>query len=147
MIVPRHPERGAALAASLGAPRRALGQAPPAAAGFWIADTLGELGLLYRCVSPVLMGKSFGGGGGQNPWEAAQFGCAILCGPDMQNFADTVDRLSTGGAPADRAGPGGVGGSFGPAASQTRSTMLPCARPPWAPRPPRRRFPACWLRA
>ena len=46
-IVPRHPERGAAIAAILGgAPRRALGQDP--GDGIWIADTLGEVGLLYR---------------------------------------------------------------------------------------------------
>ncbi len=95
-IVPRHPERGAALAACYGAPRRALGEGPPEA-GMWVADTIGELGLFYRCFSPVLMGKSFGGGGGQNPWEPAQLGCAVLCGPDMQNFTDSVTRLREAG--------------------------------------------------
>ncbi len=91
-VAPRHPERGAAMAA----PRRALGQDPPQG-GVWVADTLGELGLLYRCFSPVLMGKSFAGGGGQNPWEPAQLGCAVVCGPDMHNFAETVARLGAGG--------------------------------------------------
>ncbi len=96
-IVPRHPERGAALASLHAAPSRAAGQAPPDA-GIWIADTLGELGLFYRCFPLVLIGKSFAGGGGQNPWEPAQLGCAILCGPDMQNFPDAVARLRQAGA-------------------------------------------------
>ncbi len=96
-IVPRHPERGAALAASCNAPRRALGEAPPEA-GLWLADTLGELGLFYRAFPLVLMGKSFAGGGGQNPWEPAQLGCAVVCGPDMQNFPDAVARLREAGA-------------------------------------------------
>ena len=96
-IVPRHPDRGAALAALHGAPRRASGEAPPAA-GLWVADTLGELGLFYRCFPIVLMGKSFAGGGGQNPWEPAQLGCAVVCGPDMQNFPDAVARLAGAGA-------------------------------------------------
>ncbi len=91
-IVPRHRERGAAMAG----PRRSLGQDPPAG-GLWVADTIGELGLLYRCFSPVFMGKSFAGGGGQNPWEPAQLGCAVLCGPDMHNFGDAVARLQEAG--------------------------------------------------
>ena len=91
-IVPRHPERGAAIAKELGgAPRRALGQGP--APGIWVADTLGELGLMYRLFPTVLIGKSFPPGGGQNPLEPARLGCAIACGPAMENFADAVAAL------------------------------------------------------
>ena len=97
IMVPRHPERGAALAACYGAARRGAGEPPPQA-GLWVADTLGELGLLYRCCPLVLMGKSFAAGGGQNPWEPAQLGCAIVCGPDMQNFTETVAQLAAAGA-------------------------------------------------
>ncbi len=97
VIVPRHPERGAALAELFGAPRRSLGQGPPAQ-GAWIADTLGELGLFYRCIPAVFIGKSCAGGGGQNPWEPAQLGCAVVCGPDMQNFAETTTHLRAAGA-------------------------------------------------
>ena len=99
-VVPRHPERGAALAAMLGAPRRSLGEDPPEG-GVWMADTLGELGLMYRCFPTVLVGRSFASGkqgGGQNPWEPAQLGCAVACGPHMQNFGEAVDRLSQAGA-------------------------------------------------
>jgi 3-deoxy-D-manno-octulosonic-acid transferase len=98
-IVPRHPERGAAIAAELsGAPRRALGQDP--ASGLWIADTLGELGLFYRLFPTVFMGKSFaniGNGGGQNPLEPARLGCAVATGPASQNFADAVAILRDAG--------------------------------------------------
>jgi 3-deoxy-D-manno-octulosonic-acid transferase len=101
-IVPRHPERGAAVAARLAAPRRSLGHWPaPAgssAGGFWVADTLGELGLLYRAFPIVFMGKSFAGGGGQNPWEPARLGCAVATGPDTQNFTESVVRLERAGA-------------------------------------------------
>jgi 3-deoxy-D-manno-octulosonic-acid transferase len=96
-IVPRHPQRGAALAAMFGAARRSQGADPPQG-GVWIADTMGELGLLYRCFPIVLMGKSFGAGGGQNPWEPAMLGCAVACGPAMQNFEDAVGRLRGSGA-------------------------------------------------
>jgi 3-deoxy-D-manno-octulosonic-acid transferase len=100
-IVPRHPERGAAIAAELaGAPRRGAGQDP--APGLWVADTIGELGLMYRLFPTVFMGKSFasGGGasGGQNPLEPARLGCAIATGPATANFADAVAALSTEGA-------------------------------------------------
>ena len=99
-VVPRHPQRGPALAAMLAAPRRSLRQGPPEG-GVWVADTLGELGLMYRCFPTVFVGKSFAAGkqgGGQNPWEPAQLGCAVACGPHMENFGEAVDRLSRAGA-------------------------------------------------
>ncbi len=95
-IVPRHPERGAALAAELHVPRRAAGEDPPAA-GLWLADTLGELGLFYRLFPTVFMGKSFAPGGGQNPLEPARLGCAIATGPATANFADAVAMLQAAG--------------------------------------------------
>ena len=96
-VVPRHPERGAALAAWLAAPRRSLDPLPPPG-GLWVADTLGELGLLYRCFPTVLIGKGFGPGGGQNPWEPARLGCAVATGPKTANFADAVSTLQRLGA-------------------------------------------------
>jgi 3-deoxy-D-manno-octulosonic-acid transferase len=103
-IVPRHPERGAAIAACLdGAPRRALGQDP--GDGIWIADTLGEVGLLYRLFPIVFMGKSFGSGGGQNPLEPARLGCAVATGPATANFADAVAALRAAGGLAEVADP------------------------------------------
>lgn len=94
VIVPRHPERGEALAAALGAPRRAAGDPPPEGGGIWIADTLGELGLWYRLVPIVVVGRSLlPPGGGQNPLEPARLGCAVAIGPLTGNFAEPVARL------------------------------------------------------
>ena len=88
IIVPRHPERGPALAADLGLPRRSAGDPPPAG-GAWLADTLGELGLWYRLAPVVFVGRSlFPPGGGQNPLEPARLGCAIAVGPHIGNFIE-----------------------------------------------------------
>jgi len=97
IVAPRHPERGAEVAAELAAPRRSLGAAPPGG-GLWIADTLGELGLLYRLAPVVFMGRSLIGRGGQNPLEAARFGCAVVVGPHTGNFDAVVASLAVAGA-------------------------------------------------
>jgi 3-deoxy-D-manno-octulosonic-acid transferase len=101
VVVPRHPDRGRDVATLLGnAPRRSLGQ-DPTTHGFWLGDTLGELGLFYRLIPVVFLGKSLaaaGVAGGQNPWEPARLGCAIASGTATANFADAVRRLSASGA-------------------------------------------------
>jgi 3-deoxy-D-manno-octulosonic-acid transferase len=94
IIVPRHPDRGAALALELGAPRRSGGDDPPEAGGIWIADTLGEMGLWYRLAPVVFIGRSLlAPGGGQNPLEPARLGCALAVGPHMTNFLEHVAIL------------------------------------------------------
>ncbi|HEY2133965.1 MAG TPA: 3-deoxy-D-manno-octulosonic acid transferase [Acetobacteraceae bacterium] len=98
--VPRHPQRGADIAAKAGSvpvTRRALGQDPPAVAGLWVVDTLGELGLVYRLGAPVFVGRSLGESGGQNPLEPARLGCAVAVGPNTANFADIVTVLEAAG--------------------------------------------------
>lgn len=101
VLVPRHPERAAevaALAEGINVSRRSLG-APAPAEGVWIADTIGELGLWYRLAGAALIGKSlFKPGGGQNPLEPARLGCPIAAGPFMANFADAVRGLEAAGA-------------------------------------------------
>jgi 3-deoxy-D-manno-octulosonic-acid transferase len=97
IVAPRHPHRGAALAETYNAPRRSAGEGPEAG-GVWIADTMGELGLLYRLAPAVFMGKSLAGqSGGQNVLEPARLGCAIATGPATANFADATQRLATAG--------------------------------------------------
>jgi 3-deoxy-D-manno-octulosonic-acid transferase len=98
VLVPRHPERGAELADLLGADRRAAGRDPPEGAGLWIADTLGELGLLYRLAPVVFMGGSLVAKGGQNPLEPARLGCAVAIGPHAFNFREPVGVLAQAGA-------------------------------------------------
>ncbi len=104
IIVPRHPERGEALAEEfakkdrdLQLTRRYLGEKPPPG-GIWLGDTLGELGLFYRLARVVFVGRSLTVGGGQNPIEPARLGCAVAIGPRSENFADAVAVLETAGA-------------------------------------------------
>jgi 3-deoxy-D-manno-octulosonic-acid transferase len=101
IIVPRHPERGAevaALAGGLPATRRALGEGPPDGAGIWVADTLGELGLFYSAAGIVFVGGSLVPHGGQNPLEPARLGCAVAVGPHVKNFGEPVAILEAAGA-------------------------------------------------
>lgn len=97
IIAPRHPERGARIAALAGdAPRRAARQ--PISGPVYIADTMGELGLFYSA-APV----SFVGGSllpmfeGHNPIEPAKLGSAILSGPHISSFSDAYDALAEQG--------------------------------------------------
>ncbi|PZW47119.1 3-deoxy-D-manno-octulosonic-acid transferase [Humitalea rosea] len=107
LLVPRHPDRGAEVAAAAGgAPRRALGQGPGAGPGagsgagsVWVADTMGELGIWFRLAQAAVIGGSLVPKGGHNPLEAAQLRCPILFGPHMENFAEVAARLlALGGA-------------------------------------------------
>jgi 3-deoxy-D-manno-octulosonic-acid transferase len=98
IIVPRHPERGRdilrmARAADLQARLRSLRELPQADTDIYVADTLGELGLIYRLAPIVFMGGSLASHGGQNPIEAAKLGAAILHGPHVWNFAEIYAAL------------------------------------------------------
>ena len=101
ILVPRHPERGAEIAAAVGdiqVHRRGLGAAPPDR-GVWLADTLGELGLWYRLAGIAFIGRSLlPPGGGQNPLEAGRLGCAVAVGPHIGNFVDATQALEAAGA-------------------------------------------------
>ncbi|MBL4664614.1 MAG: 3-deoxy-D-manno-octulosonic acid transferase [Nitrospinaceae bacterium] len=104
IIVPRHPERGEAVAdelrqMGLNVARRSAAEAIAPDTDIYIADTLGELGLFYRLCQLVFIGKSMVGVGGQNPIEPAQLSCALIFGPDMSNFEDSSYKLAgSGGA-------------------------------------------------
>ena len=104
MLVPRHPERGSAIAgiardAGLTVALRSQGELPDNKTEIYVADTLGELGLIYRIASIVFIGGSLVRHGGQNPIEAAKLGAAILHGPHVWNFAEIYSKLdSSGGA-------------------------------------------------
>ena len=100
LIVPRHPNRGAEIAAELEAmglkpTRRSLGQP---IGDIHVADTMGELGLFYRAAPLAFVGKSLIGEGGQNPLEPARLGASVLFGPHMGNFADIAHRMQEDGA-------------------------------------------------
>ncbi|MFN3659497.1 MAG: 3-deoxy-D-manno-octulosonic acid transferase [Pseudolabrys sp.] len=98
IIAPRHPARGAeiavhAQACGLTVALRSRGELPKAVTDVYIADTLGELGLLYRIVPVVFMGGSLVPHGGQNPIEPAKLGSAILHGPHVWNFAEIYGAI------------------------------------------------------
>ncbi|PWS38407.1 3-deoxy-D-manno-octulosonic acid transferase [Falsiroseomonas bella] len=102
ILVPRHPERGAPVAAEAGdlpTARRGAGELPGPGTAIYVADTLGELGLFYRLARVALVGGSLVPHGGQNPLEPARLGCPILVGPHTRNFAEAMERLlAAGGA-------------------------------------------------
>ncbi len=96
VIVPRHPQKAANMAAQmpgLNVVLRSTTATIPPDTDIYIADTMGELGLFYRLCDLVFVGKSLAAGGGQNPAEPAQLGCALLWGPDMSNFRDMTREL------------------------------------------------------
>ena len=99
IVAPRHAARGpqiAGIAAALGLPAslRSRGDRIETATEFYIADTMGEMGLFYRLASVVLLGKSLGAAtGGQNPIEPAKLGATVLHGPHVSNFVDVYRDL------------------------------------------------------
>jgi len=100
ILAPRHARRGpqiAQVAASFGLPAalRSVGDRITPTTQFYIADTMGEMGLFYRLTSVVLVGKSLGGArGGQNPIEPAKLGATVLHGPNVSNFAEVFKDLA-----------------------------------------------------
>jgi len=98
LIAPRHPERGPgvrdlAAATGLKTALRSRGEKLNAATEIYVADTMGELGLLYRLAPIVFIGGSLVRHGGQNPIEAAKLGAAIIHGPHVLNFAEVYAAL------------------------------------------------------
>ena len=103
VIVPRHPDRGQDIAArlrgqGLAVSRRSVDDVIEPETDIYLADTMGEMGLFFRLVGIVFMGKSLVPLGGQNPLEAARLGCAIVHGPHMMNFEDIAAQLDKAGA-------------------------------------------------
>ncbi|MBX9460603.1 MAG: 3-deoxy-D-manno-octulosonic acid transferase [Brevundimonas sp.] len=108
ILVPRHPERSAAIAAALTRDgyrfaRRSDGREPDRDTDLYVADTLGEMGLFLRLADVVVMGGSFSAAlekppvGGHNPLEPARLGKPAVTGPDMSNWAAVTDALVQAG--------------------------------------------------
>ncbi len=98
VIVPRHPERGEAIAGALAGrglalARRSLGEMPGPDCDIYLGDTIGEMGLFYRVAPVAFVGKSLVPEGGQNPLEAARLETAILTGPHVFNLQDIYRPL------------------------------------------------------
>ncbi|MCQ8184933.1 3-deoxy-D-manno-octulosonic acid transferase [Parvularcula maris] len=103
LVAPRHPVRGdevELLCREQGfqTARRSKGEALTEKTEIYIADTLGELGVLYSVSDIAFVGGSLLPVGGHNPLEPARLGCAILHGPEVFNFADTYAAMRRSGS-------------------------------------------------
>ncbi len=135
LIAPRHPERGGSVAqlagdSGLKVAVRSFGELPDAATEVYVADTLGELGLIYRLAAIVFIGGSLIPHGGQNPIEAAKLGAAILHGPHVDNFAEIYAALDEAHGAEPVADAGRLTAAIGRllASPETRAHMTEHAR-------------------
>ena len=102
VIVPRHADRGAAIAGMITASGlkpalRSREELPTAATDIYVGDTMGEMGLFYRLAPIVFMGGSLVEHGGQNPIEAVKLGASVVHGPHVFNFTDVYEALDAAG--------------------------------------------------
>ncbi|MBT9368911.1 lipid IV(A) 3-deoxy-D-manno-octulosonic acid transferase [Rhizobium sp. CSW-27] len=104
IIVPRHPERGDEIEAMLRekglmVARRSRNDAITPETDVFLGDSIGEMGLYLRLTEVSFVGRSLTAEGGQNPLESAMLGCAVLSGPNVQNFRETYQQvIRKGGA-------------------------------------------------
>lgn len=116
VIVPRHPERGDAIQALIAASaiphvRRSRRETVLPDTEIYLADTLGELGLIYRLSEVVFMGGSLVSVGGHNPLEPARIGASIITGPYVHNFTDIFQDLEQAGGLTRIYAPGELAGA------------------------------------
>ncbi len=100
VIAPRHPQRSTKIQnelkiIGLNVAVRSRGQAITPSTDIYLADTIGELGLFFSVCKIVFMGGSFKVKGGHNLLEPARYGCAIVYGPQMQNFLDLHQSMQS----------------------------------------------------
>ena len=100
VLVPRHPDRFAAVARLLddsGIPwqrRTELeDRGPDPAARVLLVDVVGELGAWWGTAAVAFVGGSLGNRGGQNMIEPAGYGAAVCFGPNTRNFRDVVSAM------------------------------------------------------
>lgn len=92
---PRHPERGDEVRRAfekrgLKVAQRSKGEAITADTDVYFADTLGEMGLIYRMAPVVFVGGSLVPFGGQNMLEPMRLGRVVIIGPHAFNFREIV---------------------------------------------------------
>ena len=99
IIIPRHINRTASIRNSL----NEMGlnvhlHEPPAKikkdTDIYIVNSYGKTGSFYSYCKNVFLGGSVINHGGQNPLEAARFGCNILHGPNVSNFREIYKFLN-----------------------------------------------------
>lgn len=100
ILVPRHPERFQGVARlvreeGFGLARRSRQETE---GNVYLADTMGELLMLYGVADVAFIGGSLVPRGGHNPLEAAAWGIPVMTGPHVFNFFDIYQRLDRGDA-------------------------------------------------
>ncbi|QHQ36767.1 3-deoxy-D-manno-octulosonic acid transferase [Algicella marina] len=103
ILVPRHPERGSAVAKELRAAgwrvaQRSAGEELTRDTEIYLADTMGEMGLWYRLAPVSFVGGSLVEVGGHNPYEPGLLGSAILHGPYVHNFEAAYESFHAANA-------------------------------------------------
>lgn len=104
IVVPRHPERFAEVAALLDRSglrwqrRTSLDGGADPAARVLLVDTIGELAAWWGTAHIAFVGGSMGTRGGQNMIEPAAYGAAVCFGPNTRNFRDVVQLMLAAGA-------------------------------------------------
>ena len=98
MIAPRHPERfqevnKVCLEQGLSVVMRSENQAVTAATDVYIADSIGELKMLYAAADVAFVGGSLVPVGGHNVLEPALIGVPVVFGPQMFNFKEIAERI------------------------------------------------------
>jgi len=60
----------------------------------YLVNSYGETKSFFKVCRTVFLGGSLIEHGGQNPLEAARYGCKILHGPNVSNFREIYDLLN-----------------------------------------------------
>ena len=103
LLAPRHPNRTADIIklldkAGLTYQRRSEKVPVSVDTDVVLIDTLGELSAFLGLADAAFIGGSLVPRGGHNPIEAAAWGCAVITGPHVINFATIVRDMERGGA-------------------------------------------------
>lgn len=103
VLVPRHPERFEKVGQLIAAQgwtwtRRSLVQTIDPAVDVYLADTMGEMFLLYAASDVAFVGGSLVPVGGHNMLEPAALGVPALTGPHVFNFDEVQQRMERAGA-------------------------------------------------
>lgn len=104
ILVPASPADGAVIARAARASQMRIcdwenGEMPDENTQVLLTASPDELGLWYRLAPLAFLGGSLvAGAGGQDPFEAASLGAAILYGPNVGRYLDAYTRLVEAGA-------------------------------------------------
>lgn len=103
VIVPRHPQRFAGVAALLESRgvefvRRSQGEPVTRETEVFLGDSMGEMAAYYAAADVAFIGGSLLPLGGQNLIEASAMGCPVLVGPHTWNFLEAAEQAIAEGA-------------------------------------------------